>query len=61
MTNMKWHIPKQGIKPHKEMRVRNLWVDLSNDKVNFERLNQGRLLYPMNIFSWNVLQIMKVK
>jgi hypothetical protein len=32
------------------MKMRTSWVDISNDKVNLERLNQGGLLYPMNIF-----------
>jgi hypothetical protein len=31
------------------MKMRTLWVGLFNDKVGLEILNQGRLLYPMNM------------
>jgi len=31
------------------MRVIISWVGLLNDKVSLERLNQGGLLYPMNM------------
>jgi hypothetical protein len=62
MMTIRWQRPKRGIKPHvKEMRVKTSRVGIYYDNFNFERLNQGVIVSNVYVFSWNGVQIMKVK
>ncbi len=58
MMNMRRHRPKWGIKPHKEMRVKTSWLGFFYDNISFKKLNQGGLLYLMNMSSYGMCYIL---